>query len=198
VAMGAADDAERRHALRATLAGCDRATHLVQQMLMLARLDATGLAAPTAVDLSGLMRQVAADLAPLALAKSQTLSLDGAEPSCVVQGDAGLLALLLRNLLDNAIRYTPAGGCIALRLSGPVPGRGARLVLEDSGPGLEPAQRARLGERFFRGPGAGQSGSGLGWSIVRRIAQAHQAHIELSRSGALGGLAVTVDWPVAG
>jgi two-component system sensor histidine kinase QseC len=67
--------------------------------------------------------------------------------------------------------------------------------VEDSGPGLDEAQRARLGERFFRVLGSGASGSGLGWSIVRRIAAAHGARVEVARSDALGGLAVRVDWP---
>ncbi len=70
-----------------------------------------------------------------------------------------------------------------------------RLSVEDSGPGLAEADLARLGERFFRVIGSGQSGSGLGWSIVRRIAAAHQAKVGVGRSSELGGLAVTVDWP---
>ncbi len=72
---------------------------------------------------------------------------------------------------------------------------GVRLRVEDSGPGLTEADLARLGERFFRVLGSGQSGSGLGWSIVRRIAAAHQAKVGVGRSSELGGLAVTVDWP---
>lgn len=195
VALGASGDEERRHALQGTLQGCDRASRLVQQMLMLARLDATGLANPARVDLSVLVRQVAADLAPLALAKVQTLSLEGADVGCPVQGDADLLALLLRNLLDNAIRYSPRGAVIVLSLQGPQGGRGALLALEDGGPGLEPAQLARLGERFFRVAGQDLPGSGLGWSIVRRIAEAHGASLATGRSERLGGLAVTLRWP---
>jgi two-component system sensor histidine kinase QseC len=195
VALGATDDGERRHALQGTLQGCDRASRLVQQMLMLARLDATGLAGPMPVDLALLARQVAAELAPFALAKVQTLSLEGADTACPALGDAGLLALLLRNLLDNAIRYSPRGAPIALRLQGPQAGLGAQLVLEDGGPGLDSAQQARLGERFFRVAGQELPGSGLGWSIVRRIADAHGASLATGRSERLGGLAVTLRWP---
>lgn len=197
VALGASSDEERRHALQGTLQGCDRASRLVQQMLMLARLDAPGLAQPAAVDLSALARQVAADLAPLALAKVQTLSLEGADASCPAQGDADLLALLLRNLLDNAIRYSPRGAVILLSLQGQVDGHGASLTLEDGGPGLEPAQLARLGERFFRVAGQELPGSGLGWSIIRRIAEAHGASLATGRSERLGGLSVTLRWPAA-
>jgi two-component system sensor histidine kinase QseC len=80
---------------------------------------------------------------------------------------------------------------------GAAPGAGARLRVEDSGPGLSEADRARLGERFFRVLGTAQPGSGLGWSIVRRIAAAHGAAVQVAPSAALGGLAVTVDWPTA-
>ena len=72
---------------------------------------------------------------------------------------------------------------------------GAQLRVEDSGPGMDPADRRRLGERFFRVMGSGQSGSGLGWSIVRRIAAAHLAEVRVARSAELGGLAIEVDWP---
>ena len=193
VALAEADDAARRHALEATLAGCDRATRLVEQMLTLSRLEA-GVATPMAsVDLSAVARRVLADAAPPALAKRQTIELDAAEP-CPLQGDATLLAVLLRNLVDNAIRYSPPRATIRVALARQHAG-GVRLSVEDSGAGLGEAELARLGERFFRVVGSGQSGSGLGWSIVRRIANAHRATVRAGRSGSLGGLAVEVEWP---
>lgn len=195
VAMAADDPAQRQRALTATLAGCDRASRLVQQMLTLARLETTGLAARQPVDLAHLSREVAADLAPAALARRQVLDLETPPGPCVVDGDADLLAVLLRNLLDNAIRYAPVQARIHLVLSSSATG-GASLRIEDGGPGLDEASLARLGERFFRaaGPDA-PPGSGLGWSIVRRIAQAHGASVEVGRSPSLGGLAVTLRWP---
>ncbi len=72
-----------------------------------------------------------------------------------------------------------------------------RLQVDDSGPGLSDDDLARLGERFFRVLGSGQDGSGLGWSIVRRIAAAQGATVAVGRSAALGGLSVTVAWPAA-
>ncbi len=201
VALAAASADERRHALQATLAGCDRAAHLVQQMLTLARLESNGAAASAAgaplVDLAALARGIAADLAPAALARQQTLSLEGAEQACPVPGDAGLLGVLLRNLIDNAIRYSPPQARIEVALLPPSAGEGPGLRVEDSGPGLGEAEQARLGERFFRvGDTAGDApGSGLGWSIVRRIAQAHGAALATGRSARLGGLAVTLRWP---
>jgi two-component system sensor histidine kinase QseC len=199
VALAAEHGEERRHALQATLAGCDRASHLVQQMLTLARLEAgpAGTAAGHRVDLAALARRVAAELAPSALARGQALALEGAEAACLVPGDEGLLEVLVRNLLDNAIRYSPGGARVEVHLDAGAPGEGPALCVEDGGPGLPPDELARLGERFFRaGSTAGEAlGSGLGWSIAQRIAQAHGATLQAGPSQRLGGLAVRLRWP---
>ena len=193
VAMGAgADEAQRRHALQATLAGCDRATRLVEQLLTLSRLEVAPAVHVAILDLSALTRRVAAELAPVALARRQQLELEAPLP-CDVAGDDMLVAVLLRNLLDNAMRYSPDGASIRIKVSCD---EGASLLqLQDSGPGMTEEQMARLGERFYRVLGNDQPGSGLGWSIVRRIAQVHGAELTVARSRALGGLAVTVRWP---
>jgi two-component system sensor histidine kinase QseC len=200
VALGEADEALRRHALQATLAGCDRATRLVEQLLTLSRLE-SGAATPLgAVDLSALVRQGVADLAPVALAKQQDIELQGDAP-LTVTGDVTLLAVLVRNLVDNAIRYSPPGATVRVALA-QSPAGAVRLSVEDSGPGLSEGDLQRLGERFFRvlGPGAplGSSGSGLGWSIVRRVAAVQHIRLAVARSARWGGLAVTADWPAAG
>ena len=192
VAMGEADDALRNHALQATLQGCDRAARLVDQLLTLSRLEAGATPAFAAVDLSALVRRVAGDLVPSALQRQQAVEVDAAEP-CSVPGDATLLAVLVRNLADNAIRYSGPGAAVKLTLARR-PGS-VRLTVDDSGPGMAEADIARMGERFFRVVGSGQSGSGLGWSIVRRIAAVHRAEVRVGRSRALGGLSVEVEWP---
>jgi len=193
VAMGAGtDEAQRQHALRATLAGCDRATRLVEQLLTLSRLEAAPAAHLATVDLSALTRRVAAELAPAALARQQKLEL-AAPARCEVAGDDMLLGMLVRNLLDNAMRYSPAGATIRIDVS--CDQDATQLQLQDSGPGLSEEQMVRLGERFYRVLGSDQPGSGLGWSIVRRIAQVHGAQVDVTRSKALGGVAVTVRWP---
>jgi len=195
VALGAGEDAAgRRHALQATLAGCDRATHLVEQLLTLARLEAAPALSALPLDLSELARRVLAELAPTALARRQHLELEAASP-CRVAAPEPLLAVLLRNLVDNAMRYSPDGATVRVRLSQQE--AAAVLTVEDNGPGLTTADMQRLGERFYRPPGQSQAGSGLGWSIVRRIAQVSGAQIELGRAPQLGGLAVTVRWPAA-
>lgn len=191
VALGASTDAERRQALAATLEGCDRATRVVAQLLTLSRLEAAADApALQPVDLAALARRVVADLAPEAIARGQQMALDAPHTPCPVPGDATLLAVLLRNLVDNAVRYSPPGATVQVAVLAAAPGQGVRLSVDDSGPGLSEAERARLGERFFRVLGSGQDGSGLGWSIVRRIAALHGAALEVARSPALGGLRV--------
>jgi two-component system, OmpR family, sensor histidine kinase QseC len=191
VALGEADSAQRRHALDATLQGCDRATRLVDQLLTLSRLEAGAAPEFAAVDLAALVRGAVAELAPLALQKRQTIEVAAAD-ACSVHGNATLLAVLVRNLVDNAIRYSPAGASVKLTLEQAL-GQ-ARLSVEDSGPGMTAADMARLGERFFRVLGSDQSGSGLGGSIVRRIAEVHGAELRVGRSATLGGLGVEVAW----
>jgi len=196
VALGAGTDtAQRDHSLQITLAGCDRATRLVEQLLTLAHLEATSgsAAAPAAmVDLSAVTRRVAAELAPAALARQQTLALDAATP-CVVAGNDMLIGVLVRNLVDNAMRYSPDGARIDVQVA--IESGQPALRVEDSGPGMTESEMARLGERFFRVLGHAPPGSGLGWSIVRRIGDVFGAQVQASRSERLGGLSVAVRWP---
>lgn len=191
-ALGEADELQRRHALQATLQGCDRAARLVEQLLTLSRLEAGAAPAVTPVELSALVRRVVAGVAPQAILKQQTIEVEAVEP-CQVQGDGTLLAVLVRNLVDNAVRYSPPHATVKITVTR----RQARvqLKLEDSGPGMTEQDMLRVGDRFFRVIGSGQSGSGLGWSIVRRIAAVHRATVRVGRSTVLGGLAVEVEWP---
>jgi two-component system sensor histidine kinase QseC len=189
VALGATADPERSHALHATLQGCDRATRLVEQLLTLSRLESGAEHALVAVDLAALARQVVAEVAPLALSKQQTIEVEAANP-CAVQGDATLLSVLIRNLVDNATRYSPSGAIVKIAVSTE---QGAvRLSIDDSGPGMSSADMERMGERFFRVVGSGQDGSGLGWSIAHRIAAVHQAVLRVTKSELLGGLSAEV------
>ncbi|MEM5327955.1 ATP-binding protein [Paraburkholderia sp. JHI2823] len=195
VAMAEADAALRRHALSGVLEGCDRMAHLVDQLLLLSRLEAGTPADDTtdstAVDMGAVAKQVVADIAPRSIGKWQRLELEAAE-HCDITGNEVLIAALIRNLVDNAVRYSPPRARISVsvrRCDGRVV-----LAVEDSGPGLPEDDLHRLGDRFFRARGTGQSGSGLGWSIVRRIASAHGASIRVGRSAALGGLRVDVSW----
>ena len=194
VALAEGDEPARRHALRATLKGCDRATRLVEQLLALSRLEAQAPAPAQPVDVAALSRRVVAALAPHALAKAQRLELDATD-GCAVAAEESLLEMLLRNLVDNAVRYSPPQA----RVQVSVRRQGERVLLqvEDGGPGLAPEMLARLGQRFWRPPGQAESGSGLGWSIVRRIAAVLGLQLSVQRSAALGGLAVEISAPAA-
>lgn len=195
VARRAAHDAARNEALDALVAGAARAARLIEQMLTLARLEA-GQAQGEArrVDLRSLAREALAAVAPRAIEKDLDIALeDGPAPE--VEGHPELLAILARNLLDNAVRYTPPGGRVRAALTA----TGGAVVLEvtDNGPGVPPEELGRLGERFHRLAGSSEPGSGLGLSIVLRIAQLHRARVRFSRA-AEGGLRVAVELPPAG
>jgi two-component system sensor histidine kinase QseC len=195
VAQAEPDGALRQHALQAVLQGCDRAARLVEQLLTLSRMDSGATPPQSEVDLTRCTREVLASLAPTALARQQDLDFLATEPVTVF-ADPTLLAVLVRNLLDNAVRYSPNGATIRVAISSE-PSRVCWGV-DDSGPGLEAADLARLGERFFRVLGTGQDGSGMGWSIVHRIAVIQGATVTVGKSAALGGLAVRVEWPLRG
>lgn len=189
VALAEPEPEARRHALQATLAGCDRAARLIDQLLTLSRLESAGTLVTTTVDLAALARSVAGELAPKAVAKAQELTFAG-DAAALVAADETLLAVLVRNLVDNAVRYSPQGARVAVSVRRD--GSDVALQVDDSGPGLDDAARRRLGERFFRLAGSEEAGSGLGWSIVQRIAAAHGFRVEVDAPSGLGGLGVRV------
>ena len=192
VAIGAHNDDESARALANTLLGCDRAARLVDQLLTLARLEMARSDHSSTLDLAALTRQIAGGMADAALARGQTLELEAPQRS-ELRGNELLVGVLVRNLLDNALRYSPDGATIHIEVS--AHSQGVALRVQDSGAGLTEEQIARLGERFYRVLGSEQPGSGLGWSIVRRIAEVHGAQVAVTRSVLLGGLDVTVQWP---
>jgi two-component system sensor histidine kinase QseC len=197
VAMGASEPGVQYQAMQAVLEGCDRATRLISQLLELSRLDAAErhdeVTSAVAIDVISLTRQQLAESGYAWIAKNQTLDFDAPE-SLLLQMKPEWLSIVVRNLIDNASRYSPEGSRLQVSWqTEPQP----RLIVEDSGPGMTASNRARLGDRFFRVLGNEASGSGLGWSIVRRIAQLNHITIELGNSPALGGLQVVLAWPKA-
>ncbi len=195
VTQGAESPVDRANALASVLSGCDRASHLIGQLLELARLDAEFSADPShpACDAVAETRDIMAVLGPEALARGQSLSLQ-APDRLMLAMPVGLIGVLVRNLVDNALRYSPDGAQVRVLWQG---GLQPRLDVEDGGPGLSAADLARLGDRFFRGVGRAAQGSGLGWSIVRRLAQRHHLVVDVGRSPELGGLRVSLQWPVS-
>ncbi|MBL8491454.1 MAG: sensor histidine kinase N-terminal domain-containing protein [Rhodocyclaceae bacterium] len=193
VAWRARDEAERRHAMELLEAGTTRAARLVDQLLTLARLDPQQARIREGrVALDRLAEEVCAAAGSLAVERQTTLELD-AEPATVA-GNPDMLRILLRNLVDNALRYTPGGGNVQVRVH-PTPG-GARLEITDNGPGIPQAERDAVFRRFHRLAGQETEGSGLGLSIVARIAELHGARVALD-DGAGGGLRVRVEFAAA-
>ena len=189
VARMAASTQVRDEALARVVVGADRAGRLVEQMLTLARLEALDETARERIDLHALAVDIAAELAPAALARGVQLEVAEAQPVWV-QGVPGLLQVLLRNLIDNAVRHAPAG--TAVRVAARAEHDALCLCVEDAGPGIPEAERERAFDRFHRLGNAAEGGSGLGLSIARRIADIHGARVELSSASGGAGLRVEV------
>jgi two-component system OmpR family sensor kinase len=180
----------RQLAVSRLTAGIERATRLVEQLLVLARQQASaaGGAKAEQVALADLARRTVGDLAGVAQNKGVDLGLQHAD-AVSVDGQGDALTILLRNLVDNAIKYTPPGGTVDVSVLG------ASLVVEDSGPGIPEEERERVFDRFYRIAGSEASGSGLGLAIIKAIAERHGAALTLERSERLGGLKAVVAFP---
>ncbi len=188
-------DGENGVFLARIIEGVDRTTHLLEQLLALARADVleTEALLGRSVDLRALAAGILSGLGERALRKRIDLSLDGASSPVLVRGDETSLGILVTNLVDNAIRYTPAGGGVEVRILREGPW--SRLRIEDTGPGIPAERRELLFERFQRGEGVEERGSGLGLSIVKQIAELHGAHVHLADGKGGRGLVVTVSFP---
>jgi two-component system OmpR family sensor kinase len=189
----AVDDNARKIAVGRVTAGIERATRLVEQLLVLARQEGSANDIELApVSLSDLAKRTLGDMAGVAAARQIDLGLHHADEASVA-GQPDALVILLRNLVDNAIKYTPSGGTVDLEVRR-VGGRTV-LCVEDSGPGIAPEERERVFSRFYRVPGSEAGGSGLGLAIIKSIAERHGATLALEQSERLGGLRVRVDFP---
>lgn len=188
-----ADDAGARAAAVKSLGeGIERTAWLVEQLLALARNEPGAPALPkAAVDLAEIARGALAATVPLAVAKGTELDLQ-AETPVPLQGDAASLTVLVRNLVDNAVRYAPAGTKVAVRVS--LDAGAPLLVVDDAGPGIPPEDRERVFDRFYRRDPSSADGSGLGLALVRTVAERHGASVTLGDSPA-GGLRATVSFP---
>jgi len=189
----AATPEERGVAVGRLRTGLQRATHLVQQLLILARQDPGTAPTPARpVALGETVRLALADFVAPAHAKAIDLGLVREDPVSIA-GDPEALRILVGNLLDNAIRYTPGGGRVDVSVARE--NAAAVLAVTDTGPGIPPGERSRVLDRFYRRAGSGVSGSGLGLAIVRGIAERHGATLALDRAPG-GGLQVSVQFPV--
>lgn len=186
-----AAEAPHQLALDQMQASVARGIRLVNQLLTLARLDPRQ-DPPTysKINLEEIAEAVCAELAPQALQRDQTLELLATPDLPMVTGNADMLSMLISNLVDNAIHYTPAGGNVTIALA--PANSGVQLAVSDNGPGIAPDQRNQVFERFYRVATQDQPGTGLGLSICKRIAELHRAPMTLSDGLQGRGLTVNV------
>jgi two-component system sensor histidine kinase QseC len=175
VALRAQTADSQQRALMQVMAGVDRMTHLVEQLLTLARVDPANQTRQLALDPAEIIAEVCAGSLPQAQLQKQSLTVD-ASPGCTVVVSAAWLQIALRNLVDNALRY--AGEGAQIRVSVVHDAAGCAITVADDGPGVAPALRAQLSARFVRGE-VEDEGCGLGLSIVARIAALSNARLEL-------------------
>ena len=193
------DDAElKRRTLEYLLAGARRSTHLVNQLLTLARNEPDGQGDHTfaALDLNQLALECTSYWVPVALEKNIDLGFEGSPQQVTVRGDTTSLTEMLGNLIDNAIRYTQPGGHVTVRVEHAE--SGTALHVEDNGMGIDPQHRERVFERFYRILGSGQSGSGLGLAIVAEVAKRHGATIALNPGHGGSGTLFSIRFPGQG
>ena len=195
-ARGAAERADAMVDLRAGLA---RAERLIAQLLALSRLEPGGWRhEATTLDLGPLLREAVARLSAQADAAGIDLGAEAGD-ELFVHGDAEQLFVLANNLIQNALRHTPAGGSISVTAA-QVGRQGVTMSIADNGPGIPEAERTRVFDRFYRGLGDGAApgtsvGSGLGLSIVKAIAERHGATVTLGTPAGGRGLEVRVAFP---
>ena len=193
-ALDAPDPADRAESLRQLVRGVDRSTRLVAQLLTLARLEpgAVELGVET-LDLHVFIRNELAEIIPLALERGQELTFVADETSDYrIQADRTSFAVLLQNLVGNAIQYTPEHGHLRVTLQAAP--QSLTLHVQDSGPGVPDAMKARLFERFLRGDTGAGTGAALALTIAQRVVELHRRTITLG-DAELGGLDVQVDLP---
>ncbi len=192
MATRAESEAERQQTLARLQEGIDRAARLVSQLLAMARLEPEAQAERVAVDLDGLVKGVVADFSTVADAHQVDLGLTGSAP-VTLYSHSEPLKILVGNLIDNAVRYTPSGGRVDVALR--QEDGWAVFSVSDTGPGIPSAERDKVFRRFYRLAGHETPGSGLGLAIVREIVQLCQGQIELSDASG-GGLKIEVRLPI--
>ncbi len=195
VAINIQDPVELRNALDKILMGVDRSSHVVQQLLTMSRMvpQAT-LQQFDKVDLVLEARTQIAEMVPHAIEKNIDIELIAEVEPVTIPGNAPAISILIRNLVDNAIRYCPEGSLIKVYVN--IEGHTANLIVSDNGPGIAPELRERVFERFFRVLGTKAQGSGLGLGIVAQIVELHNAEIVLGEPEQGTGLVVTVKFPL--
>jgi two-component system sensor histidine kinase TctE len=207
---GRGDPASMKHTLRQIALSTQRAAHMVNQLLAMARAEDTGqVTRHQPVDIAAVTRAVVRDFVPRAIERRIDLGYEGPEDHATsagtrLMGEPVLLSEMIRNLVDNALQYTPAGGTVTARVLPDPLGLNVVVQVEDTGPGIAPAEREAVFRPFYRALGTQVDGSGLGLAIVQEVAQRHGANVTISdarpRSGETAnapGTLFTVRIPLA-
>lgn len=196
VALKIDSEKEKNKALKQVIIGVDRSAHIVQQLLTMSRLvpETTLINDMSNVDLAKVAMDVIAILAPSAIEKKIDIALDCTQKRINISGNYTALSILTRNLVDNAIRYTPDGGTVTIRVE--KHSDSVTLSVIDDGPGIPKKLRERVFERFFRVLGNKSPGSGLGLAIVAQIASLHLAKVELNSPATGSGLQIDIIFPL--
>jgi two-component system sensor histidine kinase QseC len=167
--------------LRNILLGIDRTDRLIQQLLMISKIESQQHHMTEKVNLTHCLREVLAAVAPLALKQQQTLALDGNDTVCI-QGDSTILAILFSNIIDNAIRYSGVNASIGVCVMDPAADKAevkAEVRISDNGPAIADDIRDKMFEKFYRGHSERGDGAGLGMSIAADIAKLYNGHVRL-------------------
>jgi two-component system OmpR family sensor kinase len=189
----AGEEAERGEAIATLQRGIERASHLVQELLTLARVEPAAAHEPLhPVALNPIVHAVIADHAALAVENAIDLGLVQDDPVWLM-GDAEGLRVLCASLVENALHYTPTGGIVDVQIM--ATSEASCLSVADTGPGIPPAERQHVFDRFYRGANVSVPGSGLGLAIVKAVAERHQAHVTLGDRDRGSGLVVRVMFP---
>lgn len=194
VALRAQTETEKKEALLKVLYSVRRSSHVIQQLLTLSRMEPeTGLSDPVSVNLAKEAMEIISMLAPEAIEKNIELELIHPETDVTIKGNATMIDILLRNLLDNAIRYSPQDSFVEIEIREDKDN--AILIVRDNGQGIPEKLRKRVFDRFFRVIGNNAPGSGLGLSIVQQIASLHNGKVELHTPASKKGIEFHVIFP---
>ncbi|CAN5467365.1 sensor histidine kinase N-terminal domain-containing protein [soil metagenome] len=205
LALRQQDPAEVRRSLEQIVRGSERATHMINQLLAMARAESETGQAPAfeLLDLCHVAREAVAGFFDVAVVRGIDLGYEDPGSPLMIRGNRLLVVEMIKNLVDNALSYTPRGGSVTVRTSSEASRSFAVLEVEDTGPGIPEKERPMVFERFYRVLGSGQDGSGLGLAIVREIAVHHDASTSISEgpasaassTGALPGCVITIQFP---
>ncbi|CAN5470952.1 sensor histidine kinase N-terminal domain-containing protein [soil metagenome] len=205
MALRQQDPAEVRRSLEQIVRGSERATHMINQLLAMARAESETGQAPAfeLLDLCHVAREAVAGFFDVAVTRGIDLGFEDPGSPLMIRGNRLLVVEMIKNLVDNALSYTPRSGSVTVRTSSEPSRSFAVLEVEDTGPGIPPEERPMVFQRFYRVLGSGQDGSGLGLAIVREIASHHDATTSISENpsalassaGALPGCTITIQFP---